>query len=322
MSYWKQTEIIDPFATISQLSPGGEITIAEPIRLAGDIFVGSSIDANFWTTTVTGTGSITEGGGQATLTTGATANSSALLESVSVARSLGETFNRYSGLAQLSDTGAANNIRRWGAEAGGVADGIYFALVGTVLNVGTMKGGVETLVPFSSWNQGIAAPTLTNSNIYRIVYTQQKAQFYINNVPAHMMLFTASTPMNTSNLKAFLQNVNSGGGTANVSIYSRSCSIQRLGTFESQPKFVRITTAGTYAGKLTAGVLHKLTVNNPGGSTATITMYDNTSASGLIIGVLNFPSAGNPGTLHYDIPFNIGLTIVSTGTWDATIIYQ
>jgi hypothetical protein len=318
MSYWKQTEIIDAAGNLAQIAPGGEITVVEPTRLAGSSFSGPSLDANFWTFTLVGTGTATQANDQVVLATGATANSSAAITSVESARFIGESLNRYSGIIQLGDTGTANNIRRWGMFNG--TDGIYFMLSGTTMNVATMKGGVETAVPSASWNQSTTVPTLTNANIYRIVYGDLNVFFYINNVLVHKVSFSTTPPTNTINLPNYLGNTNSGGSTSNVSITARVSVTQRLGKFETQPKYYHITVAGTYTLKNVAGTLHKIVMNNAGGTL--VTVYDNTTATAPIIAVINTPSQANPVTLMYDLAFSTGLTIVTTGTWDLTIIYQ
>ena len=216
MSYFEQTKIVDTAGNLVQIAPGGEMTMVEPIRLAGSSFSGPSLDPNFWSTATVGSGTAAQSNDQVVLSTGATANSSIAISSTESARFIGESLNRYSGIIQLGDTGTANNIRRWGMFNG--TDGIYFMLSGTNLYVATMKGGVETAVPSSSWNMSTTVPTLTNANIYRIVYGDLTVIFYINNIPVHRASFSAVPPVNTINLVNYLGNVNSGGSTTNVTI--------------------------------------------------------------------------------------------------------
>lgn len=68
-----------------------------------------------------------------------------------------------------------------------------------------------------------------------------------------------------------------------------------------------------------AGRLHSITVNDPG-SAWSITVYDNTSASGTVIAVLA-PSSPMPFT--YDVAFGTGLTLKTAGTTpgDLTVAY-
>lgn len=318
VSFFEQTKIVDTAGNLLQIAPGGELTVVEPIRLAGSSFAGPSLDANFWTSTLVGSGTAVQSNDQVVLATGSTANSSAAISSAESARFIGESLNRYSGIIQLGDTGTANNIRRWGMFNG--TDGIYFMLSGTTLYVATMKGGVETAIASASWNLNTTVPTLTNANIYRIVYGDLTVIFYINNVPVHKALFSAAAPTNTINLTNYLGNTNSGGSTSNVSITARSSVTQRLGKFETQPKYYHISAAGTYTLKNTAGTLHKIVVNNAGFTL--ITVYDNTTAAAPVVAVINTPSQANPVTLVYDIALNTGLTVVMTGTGDLTVVYQ
>lgn len=74
-----------------------------------------------------------------------------------------------------------------------------------------------------------------------------------------------------------------------------------------------VSTATTTVVKSGAGFIHQIRVL--GGTLGTVTVYDNTSASGTIIIPTVTPSG--PGLLIEDITFNTGLTIV---TGAATII--
>lgn len=69
------------------------------------------------------------------------------------------------------------------------------------------------------------------------------------------------------------------------------------------------------------GVLHSITLNKPT-ATAVITVYDNTAASGTVIGIITIPANPQPATLVYDVTFNTGLTIkTETAASDITVSY-
>lgn len=88
--------------------------------------------------------------------------------------------------------------------------------------------------------------------------------------------------------------------------------------------FNNITTATTTTVKSGKGILHKIVINTYAAS-ATITIYDNTAASGTKIGTLTLPSTitgDTPITLPYDLQFSTGLTIVTSGATDLTVIYR
>lgn len=85
-----------------------------------------------------------------------------------------------------------------------------------------------------------------------------------------------------------------------------------------------IAAAGTTTLKTGSGVLHGIVVNTPIAS-ATITIYDNTTATGTKIGTVTLPGtllAQGPGGAIYDAAFTKGLTVVTTGTVDITVLYQ
>jgi hypothetical protein len=321
MSYWKQTTLTDIIGDLNRVSSYGEALIVEPVRLAGAAFIGTTVDPNFWTATVTGTGTVTQSNGQQVLATGATANSTAVTVTPSIARYVASSQNRFLARIQMGDTGTANNTRRWGAFNG--TDGAYFKLAGTVLSVCTMDASSETAVASTSWNGNQTVPTLTSLNFFEIVYTVATVIFLINGNVAHTVSATAAPWASTSHFPAYASNVNSGGGTANVTMDIRVLVITRLGRYETQPKYGHVTTANTYILKYGAGVLHRLTIATPtSAGSAAITVYDNTAGSGTVISVVSLPSGASAVTLEYMVPFNIGLTVVSTGTWDATVIYE
>lgn len=321
MSYWKQEQLYDIYGNVVAATPNQELRIIEPVRLCGGVFNTSTVDPNFWSTTLVGSGTVTQSNGVQTVATGTTANSSAIASSTGIARYIGQTVNLYGAAIVLGDTGVVNNVRRWGAMNAGT-DGAYFMLSGTTLYVATMKGGVETVIASTSWNGVQTVPTLTNENIYRIQMRPSLVIFDVNGVTAHTV--TVSTTPWTNNINAYtwLASTNSGGLTTNCTVSSWVNSIFRLGKFESQPKTAHITTAATTIAKYGPGLLHLITVGSPASSSSTLTIYDNTAGSGTILSVIQGPAQANPVTLNYGLTFNNGLTIVSTGTWDVTVVYE
>ncbi len=298
-----------------------ELLTVEPIRLAGGVFNTTTVDPNFWATTLVGSGTVTQANSQQTAATGATANSSAAVSSVSIARYVGSNENRYIARVQMGDTGTVNNVRRWGAFTG--TNGAYFKLSGATMYVATMLGGVETAIASTSWNGSQTVPTLTNLNQYIIEYTTNKVEFIINNVVAHTAVFATAPWTATPHLPTFMDNTNSGGLGTNLTITARLSAIQRLGRYETQPKYSHISTATTTICKYGPGSIHKITINTPvTAGSDNVTIYDNTAGSGTVIGIISLPSGASGVTLLYDLPFNTGLTIVTVGAWDLTVIYE
>ncbi len=87
--------------------------------------------------------------------------------------------------------------------------------------------------------------------------------------------------------------------------------------------FVNMTTATTATAKSGAGVFHGVAINTIVGA-ATITIYDNTAGSGTKIGIITLPAAGAgdmPNFIPFDVAFATGLTFVTSGATDITIVY-
>ena len=93
---------------------------------------------------------------------------------------------------------------------------------------------------------------------------------------------------------------------------------------EQQMSYTNITLAAptTTVVKSGAGFLHALVINTPA-ATGVITIYDNTAASGTIIGTITQPAAlldGVGKSIIYNVKFTIGLTIVtSTAAQNLTV---
>lgn len=107
----------------------------------------------------------------------------------------------------------------------------------------------------------------------------------------------------------------SGAGYFTVDPQGRNC----VGFYYA---YANITTDTTTTLKSGAGVLHAITINNPA-ATETVTIYDNTSATGTKIGTITVPASPVPVTLTYDVAFATGLTIVTaTAASDITVSYK
>ena len=86
--------------------------------------------------------------------------------------------------------------------------------------------------------------------------------------------------------------------------------------------FSNINTNTTTTVKSGAGVLKRIVVNKVGALSNTCTIYDNTTATGTIIGTID--PVHTQMVFEYDLAFSIGLTIVTAnGTAaDITVIYK
>jgi hypothetical protein len=90
-------------------------------------------------------------------------------------------------------------------------------------------------------------------------------------------------------------------------------------TIGGTPSFSRrnIATATTTTVKSGSGHLHSIVINTT--AAGTITVYDNTAASGTIIAILK--TSVVEGTYLYDCDFTTGLTIVTGAASNITVTY-
>lgn len=79
-----------------------------------------------------------------------------------------------------------------------------------------------------------------------------------------------------------------------------------------------IITATTTVVKTGKGILHAITVE--GGTAGTITVYDNTAASGTKLA--DFSSTNALQTYVFDVAFSTGLTIVTSAATSVSVAYK
>jgi|WetSurSiteA1Bulk_404760.scaffolds.fasta_scaffold00002_75 hypothetical protein len=304
------------------------IKTGNAIRIVGRTFNGTTKDTNFWTETVTGSGSVSQSSGSVNLVTGATANSTVKYSSVTVARFVPGSSNIYRGRVKLSHTGTANNISRWGMYD--TNDGLFFELTGTTFNIVTRYGGVDTKIPVSSWSEIRRFSMDTNFHTYEIWAGLRGAQFFIDNNVVHSATVDGSSSLltETLNVPINIENNNSNGSVSNLTLTSPMQIILRLGGLTTQPRFR--FQSGTTAGivlKYGPGNLHRMILSSIT-SGSTITLYDNTAANGTMLwqGTISFGNQGGPGILPIDfggVSFSAGLTLViATQNSNALVIYE
>lgn len=87
--------------------------------------------------------------------------------------------------------------------------------------------------------------------------------------------------------------------------------------------FRNITSAATTVVKNATGKLKSLIIN-AAASLATATIYDNTAGSGTKIGTITMPLTLTAAqiVMPYNCTFSTGLTVVTTGGMDITVVYQ
>jgi len=121
------------------------------------------------------------------------------------------------------------------------------------------------------------------------------------------------------------------GGIANFSIYVSSSPIgaetdvsfvDQLGNHLGAYNYYNVSTAGTVTLKTTSGVLHALCTNTLVNG-ATITVYDSLTAAAPIILTMAPPnSSANLNCMVFDAQFSTGLTFVTVGTGNWTLLYN
>lgn len=109
--------------------------------------------------------------------------------------------------------------------------------------------------------------------------------------------------------------------SSEVGAFSIIALLKRL-LQQAAASFVNIATVSTTTVKTGPGVLQSIVVNTRGTVASTVTVYNNTAASGAKIATID--SLNLSGTFIYGLAFSTGLTIVTTGTVapDITVVYQ
>jgi hypothetical protein len=335
VSYYRQrTEVIgftDHYGTKQYIAPNGELVSLPLYKLVGDSFATASLDPNMWASTLVAGGTAEISSGELLISTNTTANGSATVESVSVARFIGLGPNKFRSLFRFAVVNAPNNTRDWGVDTITQTDGALFRISNGVFSIVTKKGGIETVIADGSTSKpfnGQYGTTYTIDNDYHnyeVIYQPRQVVFTIDDKILHTAKTTSSPWSNTLHLHAHFQNTNTGGSTTNVTMQSLLGVVSRFGIPETQEKSYHQSgiTAGTVI-KVGPGDLHGLTLSALGNNTD-ITIYDNTAASGRIL-FASGPMPANTTPLAIDkhgINFNIGLTIViATTTANVDVYYD
>lgn len=339
MSYFGNIQPKDQYGFVVENTPMDEMRIVTPFRLVGSTFVGSTMDTNFWTPSAASGATVapTQTNGEITVSTLTTANGTCNVQSVRTGRYVSGSSNRYRAVIQLSDTGNADNIRRWGAFA--TTGGAFFELNGTTVNICTAKTNLTDTaaaigdtgvyrVASANWNGSTTVPTLTNANTYEIYWTNSKVYFVIGGVLVHTVAATGNTWADNISLPIRIECTNSNGSTTARSVRCRTASVARLGNSSSNPtwKYQSGTTAGVIC-KIGNGNLHSMTVGSPV-SGSVVTIYDGITTGGSVIFSFTFTagaqSNNQPFTLEFDrLPFLTGLfLVIATQASNVTLVYE
>ncbi len=85
-------------------------------------------------------------------------------------------------------------------------------------------------------------------------------------------------------------------------------------------RYATSTTATTTTVKSGHGTLWRIIFNKPA-ALSTVTIYDNTAGSGTKIATITNTTDVKPYFLKYGLYFETGLTIVTSGADDITVVY-
>lgn len=253
----------DSFADVDLF---GNLKTMTPTKLVGEVFEQSTLDALVWSSTVSGSGTLTLSNGVVQLQTGTTANSSSFLASMHKGRYFPETINAAILSVRLGDTGTANNVKRWGAYDAN--NGVFFQLNGSTFGVGIRSAGSDTII--TSFN-GIASPTVdTNFHRYEIQYSHGRAAFFQDGNLIHTYVATATALAAVASFYIGAESTNSGGGTTNASLFIRDATIMRYGQANARERFFHSNFVGRvqFTSGTSSGAVNSFAVTLPNSSTA------------------------------------------------------
>lgn len=322
--------IRDIHGSLGEFSQIRDLAVEQPYRVAGIMFDGTTIDTNFWTSSVSGAGAAnTQATGLMTTASGTANSGYAQVQSVRRGRFIFAHPLAWRGAIRITATTVALNTRRWGAFTStppAPTDGFYFELSAAgVLSVVCANGGSATSVASGSFNGERASFTMdTNVHAYEIHYFVMSAKFYIDSQLIHTFTPTTANLTGTLHLPICFQSVNGAAGVTSGTVECWASVIRRLGRDITQPTSGRQAGIGTLVLKRGPGAIHSLDLTAVANN-AVVTLYDNTAASGTTIwssGALAALTQPFDVDLH-DVQFTTGLTVdVTVASATATVIYE
>ncbi len=333
MSYLRRFQITDVHDQAGEFSQVRDMRVCEPFRLVGIPFEGTTIDSNFWTSTVSGAGAAnTQANSLMTLASGTANSGYAQINSVRKARFVFGQPNILRAIVRIPTVVVALNTRRWGAfttaSAPTPTDGFYFELSAAgALSVNAANNGSVTSVASGSFNGEVATYTVdTNIHAYEIHYFVASVEFFIDNVLVHTMTPTTGNLAGLYTLTANFNSVNTAAGTTSGTIELLATSIMREGRDYTAPisyAFANGQSAGVIL-KRSAGIVRGVSIGQATNN-AVIVLYDALSNAGTVLATWVVPNnAIIPVNMTgLDIPFYTALTLeVKTQNAGVTVIYE
>lgn len=166
---------------------------------------------------------------------------------------------------------------------------------------GTLTGNTLVLVTDTS--------TMSSSDkLLVVILTEDKKEKYLSQLVSELKEFKEITKP--------LLNLNTEDSILGNFIIDKINNKPRVRSY-----YKHISTATTTVCKVGEGFLKVVVINNP--SNDIITVYDNHSATGEVIAIIN-PGLSTvvPFFVPYELHFTKGLTIVTAGAPDLTIIFE
>jgi hypothetical protein len=299
----------------------------------------------FWQYTLgaaTGSAAAGQAGNIATFTSGTTANNWVSGRSARVARFVFNNQNMWRALIRTTTVApgtaassttffGACGINAGAATAGFPTNGYCFAVDGTgAVSVQAHSGNAGTSLGtprlnISSGFNGTLGSTYTipdvNFHAYEILYFDASVMFFIDGQLLHKAIPTTLmfSPVMSNPIGFSIVN---GASPSSRTIIVSDSTILRFGAVEPKTQSAYIAGATGTLCKTGVGNLQKIIVGTPvnGG---TVTVYDNTAASGTILALLTYGSASlGPVSLDINVFFQTGLYVVPSGTQNVTVVFD
>lgn len=298
-------------------------TVQRTSLIADNFRQTAGLDLETWNVSVTGTGSAAIANGRLEINTGITANSTARAETEERGRFISGSHQVFRAGIKIGDSGFANNKRRWGVFD--ATSGYFFEIDNTTLYAVSRRAGTDTRVAAADFSDVQGFSPFNTSARYEILYFGNTAIFGINGETHHRMSGEVGglPRTNATNFPNAFECNNSGGSTSDVTLIVTGTSQQRYGPDRLTPRMKNVTGATTRVLKADAGGLQRVIIGHGSGAN-TATFYDNTAASGTIIGSLSLnTSVGGSKSVEFGGVFSLGLTVVTTGAdTDITVVYD
>ena len=332
--------------SISSRADGFLHTQNDPTTLLFDTF--ETLDTtNTWV--IGGTAAPTGTSGSLSVAPGTAANASSYGKSIPVFTPGASAYLQFAALVQVEAAVITGNTRVWGVGAYVTPTNSVPITNGTVFEIDSATGNLFASVYSNSVRTQTVAlvkPTDATTHRYAIYYKASRTYFEIDNVQVASISFPnpqvsalstvigsingasalASTPVLNSSLIG-LGDTGRNASKISDGIYPwRMTQVTSAGALRisNRGNFQRISTATTIVLKSGSGTLKRICLNT-GGNGSTMTLYDNTAASGTVIALISVGSSTPFGCSTYDLILNNGLTVVTVSAVqvsDWTVVWE